>query len=49
MALYVVPENQELLWNVIGKNKQIQQQFNDLNYETYLFRKICSDGYGRPG
>lgn len=34
MALYVVPENQELLWNVIGKNKKIQQQFNDYNPNT---------------
>jgi len=27
MSLYVVPENQELLWNVINKNMYIQQYF----------------------
>ena len=47
MALYVVPENQELLWNVIGKNKQIQQHFNGYNPDTKVewFKNIIRTFY----
>jgi len=33
MSLYVVPENQELLWNVINKNQYIDQYFAQFNPE----------------
>lgn len=49
MALYVVPENQELLWNVIGKNKQIQQHFNNYTPNTKIewFKNIIQTFYDK--
>tara|TARA_B110000879_G_scaffold127271_1_gene167740 strand:- start:689 stop:1498 length:810 start_codon:yes stop_codon:yes gene_type:complete len=49
MSLYVVPENQELLWNVIGKNKQIQQYFNGYNPDTKVewFKSIIRTIYDK--
>lgn len=34
MSLYVVPANQEMLWNVINKNVYIQQYFGKFSHET---------------
>ena len=34
MSLYVVPANQEMLWNVINKNVYIQQYFEKFSQET---------------
>jgi hypothetical protein len=34
MSLYVVKENQDLLWNVINKNQQVRQYFAQFNPEN---------------
>jgi len=49
MALYVVPENQELLWNVIGKNTLIQQHFNNYTPNTKVewFKNIIQTFYDK--
>lgn len=47
MSLYVVSENQELLWNVISKNSYIQTFFSQYNPDTKVdwFKSIVSKFY----
>ena len=47
MSLYVVSENQELLWNVISKNSYIQTFFSKYNPDTKVdwFKSIVSKFY----
>ena len=47
MSLYVVSENQELLWNVISKNSYIQTFFSKYNPDTKVnwFKTIVSKFY----
>ena len=47
MSLYVVSENQELLWNVISKNSYIQTFFSQYNPGTKVdwFKSIVSKFY----
>jgi hypothetical protein len=49
MSLYVVPENQELLWNVISKNAYIQEFFAPYNPEkkNEWFKAIIRTFYER--
>ena len=49
MSLYVVPENQELLWNVISKNAYIQDFFAPYNPEkkNEWFKTIIRTFYER--
>jgi len=49
MSLYVVPENQELLWNVISKNAYIQDFFAPYNPEkkNEWFKAIIRTFYER--
>jgi hypothetical protein len=49
MSLYVVPENQELLWNVISKNIYIQDFFAPYNPEkkNEWFKAIIRNFYER--
>ena len=49
MSLYVVPENQELLWNVISKNAYIQDFFAPYNPEkkNEWFKSIIRTFYER--
>jgi hypothetical protein len=49
MSLYVVPENQELLWNVISKNVYIQDFFAPYNPEkkNEWFKSIIRTFYER--
>jgi hypothetical protein len=49
MSLYVVPENQELLWNVISKNAYIQDFFSPYNPEkkNEWFKTIIRTFYER--
>jgi len=47
MALYIHPENQELLWNIINKNTMIQQYFANYppNIKETWFKQIISSFY----
>jgi len=47
MSLYIHPENQELLWNIINKNSQIQQYFYSYppNAKDNWFKQIISSFY----
>lgn len=47
MSLYIHPENQELLWNIINKNSQIQQYFYSYspNAKENWFKQIISSFY----
>ena len=47
MSLYVVSENQELLWNVISKNSYIQTFFSQYTPDTKVnwFKSIVSKFY----
>ena len=47
MSLYIVSENQELLWNVISKNSYIQTFFSKYNPDTKVnwFKTIVSKFY----
>ena len=49
MSLYVVPENQELLWNVINKNLYIQQYFASARPDKQheWFRSIIRSFYDK--
>ena len=49
MSLYVVSENQELLWNVISKNSYIQTFFSKYNPDTKVdwFKSIVSKFYNQ--
>jgi len=47
MSLYIHKENQELLWNIINKNPQIQQYFYEYppNVKDKWFKQIISSFY----